>query len=165
MPWAKKPSHATVPLRDNANVYLHRRNRVIEQSRKKLREILFDKQIICQKCSSISLYVCTADYENSFRFNFASLLRRLFPQASLYHRITFFSIFLDTWAHGLSPFSQETTLGRDRTNLTIMYTVYCNNVFLVLKMRDIRNFFAGKLHMGHFQGYFKGVIKVEAPLL
>jgi hypothetical protein len=41
------------------------------------------------------------------------------------------------WAHGLSPFSQETTLGRDMTNLTILYTVYCINVFLVLKMRDI----------------------------
>jgi hypothetical protein len=101
-------------------------------------------------------------------FNFCNLFSsvKTFSQASLYHLITFFSIFLDTWAHELSPFNQETTLGKDRTKLTIMCTVYCNcnNVFLVSKMRDIIFLRETTVHLGHFQEYIKGVIEVRIKL-
>ncbi len=99
-------------------------------------------------------------------FNFCNLFSsvKTFSQASLYHRITFFSIFLDTWAHGLSPFSQETTLGRDRTKLTILYMYSIYTVIMYFWFRKCGIFlFCGKLHMWHFEEYFKGVIKVKTP--
>ncbi len=134
MQWAKKPSHATVPFRDNkarlkllrffiftgeiesCNLLFWRETVfliiVTKSERNILERKLVDIQTECQIYCFITLFVCKYKY-TMITPSFLFACMHLFIIWLL-----FFSIFLDTWAHGLSPSSQETTLGRDRTKLT-----------------------------------------------
>ncbi len=119
--------------------YFHKRSRVFEQKKmtcyfqekamfsvtvkkplkkNKAERKIFERKLVDKhKPYAKNLMITPSFLIFAIRFLFTSV-KTFAPSISLSSDYIS-SIFLDTWAHGLSPFSQETTLGRDRTKLTV----------------------------------------------